>query len=277
MPRIRKSQNQPTISRTVWRIAVYIRLSKDDGNDESLSVTNQRKIITEYIEEFFEGEYIIVDVYADDGLTGTDYERPEFQRLIHDVEAGTVNCIICKTLSRAFRNYSDQGYFLEKVFPLYGVRFISIGDPSLDTFKNPDAVQGMEVPITGLMNDRYAARTSNDIRRTFNTKRRKGGITMATKSANVLARVEPEVKEQAESIMSKLGVPASVVINMLYKQIIMTKSIPFSLSLPKEPVTLDSMNTAEFSAMMETGLSQAKADESRTVADVFADLRRELQ
>ena len=174
MPRIRKTQNQPTISRTVWRIAVYIRLSKDDGNDESLSVTNQRKIITEYIEEFFEGEYIIADVYADDGLTGTDYERPEFQRLIHDVEAGTVNCIICKTLSRAFRNYSDQGYFLEKVFPLYGVRFISIGDPSLDTFKNPDAVQGMEVPITGLMNDRYAARTSNDIRRTFNTKRRKG-------------------------------------------------------------------------------------------------------
>ncbi len=166
MPRIRKTQNQPTISRIVWRIAVYIRLSKDDGNDESLSVTNQRKIITEYIEEFFEGEYIIADVYADDGLTGTDYERPEFQRLIHDVEAGTVNCIICKTLSRAFRNYSDQGYFLEKVFPLYGVRFISIGDPSLDTFKNPDAVQGMEVPITGLMNDRYAARTSNDIRRT---------------------------------------------------------------------------------------------------------------
>lgn len=143
MPRIRKPQNQPTISRTVWRIAVYIRLSKDDGNDESLSVTNQRKIITEYIEEFFEGEYIIVDVYADDGLTGTDYERPEFQRLIHDVEAGTVNCIICKTLSRAFRNYSDQGYFLEKVFPLYGIRFISIGDPSLDTFKNPDAVQGI--------------------------------------------------------------------------------------------------------------------------------------
>ena len=81
MPRIRKSQNQPTISRTVWRIAVYIRLSKDDGNDESLSVTNQRKIITEYIEEFFDGEYIIVDVYADDGLTGTDYERPEFQTL----------------------------------------------------------------------------------------------------------------------------------------------------------------------------------------------------
>lgn len=100
---------------------------------------------------------------------------------------------------------------------------------------------------------------------------------MATKSANVLARVEPEVKEQAESIMSKLGLPASVVINALYKQIIMTKSIPFSLSLPKEPTTLDSMTTEEFNSIMETGLSQAKSDQSRLATDVFADLRREIQ
>ncbi len=100
---------------------------------------------------------------------------------------------------------------------------------------------------------------------------------MATKSANVLARVEPEIKEQAEEILSKLGVPASVVINMLYKQIIMTKSIPFSLSLPKEPITIDSMTTEGFDSIMEKGLSQAKSDQSRSVTDVFADLRRELQ
>lgn len=100
---------------------------------------------------------------------------------------------------------------------------------------------------------------------------------MATKSANVLARVEPEIKEQAESIMSKLGLPASVVINALYKQIIMTKSIPFSLSLPQEPATRDSMTTAEFNSLMEKGLSQAKSDNSRPVSDVFADLRRELR
>lgn len=96
---------------------------------------------------------------------------------------------------------------------------------------------------------------------------------MATKSANVLARIEPEIKEQAESIMSKLGLPASVVINALYKQIILTKSIPFSLSLPKEPATLDSMTTEEFSSIMEKGLSQAKSGQSRPVADVFADLK----
>lgn len=100
---------------------------------------------------------------------------------------------------------------------------------------------------------------------------------MAVKSANVLARVEPEIKKQAEDILSKLGVPASVVINMLYKQIIMTKSIPFSLSLPKEPVTLDSMTIEEFNSIMETGLLQAKSNQSRPVSDVITDIRREIQ
>jgi len=99
---------------------------------------------------------------------------------------------------------------------------------------------------------------------------------MATKSANVLARVEPSVKEQAESIMAKLGVPASVVINMLYKQIILTKSIPFPLSLPKEPDALDALTTEEFNSIMETGLHQAQSDKSRPAADVFADLRQRL-
>lgn len=176
MPRIRKTQESGiTTNRRIWKIAVYIRLSRDDGNDESLSVTNQRKIILEHLETQFEEEYTIVDIYIDDGKTGTDYERPEFQRMINDVENGKVNCIICKTLARAFRNYSDQGYFLEKVFPIFGTRFISIGSPALDTYLNPDAItDGMEVPITGLMNDRYAARTSKDIRRTFNMKRRNG-------------------------------------------------------------------------------------------------------
>ena len=77
--------------------------------------------------------------------------------------------------------------------------------------------------------------------------------------------------------MSKLGIPASVVINMLYKQIIMTKSIPFSVALPKEPASLDSMTRKEFNEVMEKGLSQAKADQSRPAVDVIADLRRELQ
>ena len=100
---------------------------------------------------------------------------------------------------------------------------------------------------------------------------------MAAKTANVMARVEPSVKEQAEEIMEMLGIPVSVVINTLYKQIIMTRSIPFSLSVPPVPVARDEMDEAAFHAMMERGLSEAKADKSRAASDVFTDLRREMQ
>ena len=100
---------------------------------------------------------------------------------------------------------------------------------------------------------------------------------MATKTANVMARVEPSVKEQAEAIMDMLGIPASVVINTLYKQIIMTRSIPFPLAVPAAPVARDEMDDTAFDTMMARGLSEAKADHSRTVSDVFADLRQEIQ
>ena len=89
MPRVRKVKKSNSKNHMVWRIAVYIRLSKDDGNDESLSVTNQKKIIREYLENFFEEEYILVDIYIDDGISGTtDDARTEFIRMIDDVKAG---------------------------------------------------------------------------------------------------------------------------------------------------------------------------------------------
>lgn len=100
---------------------------------------------------------------------------------------------------------------------------------------------------------------------------------MATKTANVMARVEPSVKEQAEAIMEMLGIPTSVLINALYKQIIMTRSIPFSLSVPAVPVARDEMDEVAFNAMMARGMSEAKVDKSRAASDVFADLRREMQ
>ena len=99
---------------------------------------------------------------------------------------------------------------------------------------------------------------------------------MATKTANVLARVEPDIKAKAEGIMAQLGVPASVVINMLYKQIIMTKSIPFSLSVSNSFKTLDEMNEEEFELMMQKGLTDAKAGNSRSAKSVFNDLRQEF-
>ena len=100
---------------------------------------------------------------------------------------------------------------------------------------------------------------------------------MAVKTANVMARVEPDIKEQAEAIMNQIGIPASVVINTLYKQIIMTRSIPFSLSFPSAPLALDEMDKATFDEMMLTGMNQAKANNSRNASDVFSEIRREMQ
>lgn len=99
---------------------------------------------------------------------------------------------------------------------------------------------------------------------------------MATKTANVLARVEPDVKQQAEEIMSQLGIPVSVVINMLYKQIIIKKGIPFSLSLTSAPATLDEMDNATFNAIMQKGLTQAKNGESLDAEAVFSSIRKEI-
>ena len=137
MLRIKKRES---IKEKVWLVGPYIRLSKDDGNDESLSVTNQKKMIMEYFEREFEEPHEIVDWYIDDGISGTTGdERVEFQRAVNDMKSGKINCLPCKTLSRAFRNYADQGYYLEQVFPTYNLRFISIGSPKVDTYLDPDA------------------------------------------------------------------------------------------------------------------------------------------
>ena len=98
---------------------------------------------------------------------------------------------------------------------------------------------------------------------------------MATKTANVLARVEPEVKEKAESILSQLGIPASVLINMLYKQIIVNKGIPFPVSL-HAPMARNEISTQAFDEMMQKGLDDANTGISRPVVDVFTDLRKKI-
>ena len=172
-PKLDRTKSASSVQRE-WNIAGYIRLSREDGNEESESVVNQKKILSQYLKNSFEGQYTINDFYVDDGLSGTDDSRESFMRMIQDIEAGKVNCVLCKSLSRAFRNYSDQGYYLEYYFPQKKVRFISTGDPKIDTYTNPEAITGLEVPITGLMNDRFAAKTSSEIRRTFDAKRKAG-------------------------------------------------------------------------------------------------------
>lgn len=92
---------------------------------------------------------------------------------------------------------------------------------------------------------------------------------MAARSANVNVRVEPDVKKQAEDILDKLGVSVSAFINMTYRQVIMKRGIPFSVELPAEIKTLDTMTNEDFDEMMETGLAQAKSGESVSYEEAF--------
>ena len=162
----------------VWRVAIYIRLSKEDARcfDESESVTNQRKIIEDHIAAFHDGdEYMVVDQYVDDGISGTtDDERDDFQRMLSDIRGGRVNCVIVKDLARSFRNYSDQGYYLDDWFPRYNVRFISLFHQSLDSYKDPQNMRSIAVPIQGVLNENHCAETSDKVREVFDMKRRKG-------------------------------------------------------------------------------------------------------
>lgn len=96
---------------------------------------------------------------------------------------------------------------------------------------------------------------------------------MANKSANVSVRVQPEIKQQAEAVMEQLGLPVSVVIDTLYRQIIYTGGIPYSLTVPKIP-TLDSMDKTDFNAMMEQGYNQAINVEGVELDAAFNDLRK---
>lgn len=162
----------------VWRIAIYIRLSKEDARsfDESESVSNQRTIIEEHIAGFNDGdEYIIVDEYVDDGISGTtDDEREDFQRMLSDIKKGRINCVIVKDLARSFRNYSDQGYYLDDWFPRFNVRFISLYHQPLDSYKEPQNMRSIAVPIQGVLNENHCAETSDKVREVFDMKRRNG-------------------------------------------------------------------------------------------------------
>ena len=158
-----------------WRLGAYIRLSKEDlkkGKDDSNSVINQRDLLNDFYQKHI-GEFESVSEYVDDGHTGTDANRENFQRLLSDVMSGKINCVVVKDLSRFARNYSDAGSLIDNLFVQMGVRFISLAE-NVDSYKDPDSVSSIIVPITNVMNDQYCYQTSKKIRQVFDYKRRNG-------------------------------------------------------------------------------------------------------
>ncbi len=151
-----------------YNVAIYMRLSKDDGDkEESESITNQRKILKSYVKE---NGYLLYDEYIDDGYSGTNFNRPGFKRLLKDIEAKKVNMVITKNLARLGRDYIETGRYIETFFPEHQIRYIAILD-DVDTFldKNCDTAA-----FKNIMNDYYAKETSKNIKKTKNRKKKEG-------------------------------------------------------------------------------------------------------
>ena len=144
------------IKRTIYKVAIYIRLSKEDmdkGYDESESITNQKALLTEYVEKLG-WEYELIDIYIDPGYTGTNFNRPDFKRMIRDIELGKVNMVVTKDLSRLGRDYIETGEYVEKWFPENNVRYVSVTD-NIDTFATNNGNNDI-APFKSILNDMYS-------------------------------------------------------------------------------------------------------------------------
>lgn len=173
MPRKSKYQTSTKeAAASLWHAALYVRLSREDGDkEESDSIGNQRELLASFVR--LETDIEPYDIYMDDGYSGTNFERPAFQRMMEDVKKHVVNCVIVKDLSRFGRNYIEVGQYIEKIFPFMNVRFISVND-MLDSVKNPQAMNNLIVPFKNIINDEYCRDISNKVRSSLDLKRRQG-------------------------------------------------------------------------------------------------------
>ena len=153
-----------------YKVGLYIRLSdEDDGIEtQSESVVNQQKILNEFARR---ERLRVVDTYIDDGWTGTNFDRPSFQRLVRDIEAGRINMVVTKDLSRLGRDYITTGHYLERYFPEHRVRYIAI-DNGIDT-GDKSAANDM-IPFLSVVNDMYAKDISKKIRSVYKEKQKNG-------------------------------------------------------------------------------------------------------
>ena len=154
----------------IFKTALYLRLSKDDeGTGESSSITTQRGILRDYAKTH---DMHVVDEYVDDGFSGTNYERPAFKRMVEDIEAGKVNCVITKDLSRLGRNSARTSDLLDEYFPAHGVRYISV----IDGYDSLHLTSGvvMTAPLMMAMHEMYARDIICKIRTSFKSKMENG-------------------------------------------------------------------------------------------------------
>ena len=161
-----------------WLVGIYTRRSFDDNEDkESNTITNQKEMINSFISK--EKNMTIVDYYVDDGYTGTTFDRPGFQEMMKDISDGRINTIIVKDLSRLGRNSLEVGKYIEEIFPIYNIRIIAIND-NVDSFKRPESINDLMVPIKNLVNESYARDISKKVSSAYYTMASNGKYVAGT-------------------------------------------------------------------------------------------------
>ncbi len=155
------------LGQTIYKVAFYLRLSRDDmdidgrSKVESNSISSQRELLNAYVRG--KEELQVVDTYIDDGYSGADFERPEFQRMLGDIYAGKIDCVIVKDLSRFGRDYIEAGRYIQKTFPVLGVRFIAVTD-NFDSFLSDRTEASFVLPVKNFVNDSYCRDISVKVR-----------------------------------------------------------------------------------------------------------------
>ena len=161
-----------------WLVGIYTRRSFDDNEEkESNTITNQKEMINNFVSK--ENNMTIVDYYVDDGYTGTDFDRPGFQEMMKDISDGRINTIIVKDLSRLGRNSLEVGKYIEDIFPIYNIRIIAIND-NVDSFKRPESINDLMVPIKNLINESYARDISKKVSSAYYTMASSGKFVAGT-------------------------------------------------------------------------------------------------
>ena len=160
----------------IFQTAIYLRLSLEDNQKKDAdSLANQQALLMKYVEArpFLQ----LAGIYTDNGCTGTDFDRPQFKRMMEDARSGKINCIVVKDLSRLGRNYVEAGDYLEKVFPFLGIRFIAVND-NYDS-NNINSSDQLVASLKNLVNDAYAKDLSRKISTAMQEKRRRGDFVGA--------------------------------------------------------------------------------------------------
>lgn len=154
----------------IYNVGLYIRLSREDDDKtlESESITNQKSLLLQYVKE---NNLRVYDIYIDDGYSGTNFDRPDFNRLLKDIELGKINMVITKDMSRLGRDYIGTGNLIEKYFPEHNVRYIAVTD-NIDTFL--DSSNNDIAPFKAIMNDMYAKDISKKIKSSLKAKMKEG-------------------------------------------------------------------------------------------------------